>query len=495
MMKWKQFIKESETEQQYQIFCDMDGVLVDFSKGIADYLNKKIDFILRNRTKIAQENPLLYKKADNMLQELLGKSIEEVMASPSIQISDLWTSGSGAGSSSRTATRAFMYHCIANNYNFWNQLEWLSDGKTLWDFIKNFNPIILTGPMGKRSKEAKVDWVAKNLGSRVPVITTHNKFEYAKYKGKQGVLIDDLRKYLDAWEAAGGIGLWKKNGVSAQSVIDELKNMGFGNVGEQDMKINQAQLKQVIREALEEDKAKCLEEGWFGNRVQAAKNSLLGVANKAAGTKVGSAVLGDDTKRKLASKTPRGAYEYALYKDRGPHDDTRKSASEDPQYAYLYARNVDYGSDAKGVTKQGAYKNSDVAALYEKYIERAGSPKAANKPKPKDPEAEETQQEKYEWKEKERMQNAWELDTTNYHVEIVGVKTGKNNAASGRYRLLGGNEYSLVYTATATRKINTAHLDFKEEGYDLDKLKAVTENWLRKNNEPQEKTAPEEAPE
>lgn len=227
-VKWKQFLQESEAERQYQIFCDMDIVLVDFVSGILNYLNKKIRFILANKAKIQRENPEMYQHADKMLEELQQETVATATVAPDIKLSDLWTSGSGADAPNREATRAFMYHCVANNYNFWSELEWLPEGKELWNFIKDFHPIILSGPMGNRSKLAKADWVKKNLGFDIPLITTHKKYEYANYKGKQGILIDDLRKYLDAWEQNGGIGIWKSPNTSAGEIIEKLKQFGFG---------------------------------------------------------------------------------------------------------------------------------------------------------------------------------------------------------------------------------------------------------------------------
>ena len=36
---WREFLKE---EQTYQIYCDMDGVLVDFVKGVVEQVNKDL---------------------------------------------------------------------------------------------------------------------------------------------------------------------------------------------------------------------------------------------------------------------------------------------------------------------------------------------------------------------------------------------------------------------------------------------------------------------
>ena len=38
--KWRRFIYEQESE--IQIYCDMDGVLVDFEGGVVDYINEDL---------------------------------------------------------------------------------------------------------------------------------------------------------------------------------------------------------------------------------------------------------------------------------------------------------------------------------------------------------------------------------------------------------------------------------------------------------------------
>ena len=38
---WRKYVNEDE-ESEIQIYCDMDGVLVDFEGGIVDYINKDL---------------------------------------------------------------------------------------------------------------------------------------------------------------------------------------------------------------------------------------------------------------------------------------------------------------------------------------------------------------------------------------------------------------------------------------------------------------------
>ena len=39
---WRKFIKEEEDSFPYQVYCDMDGVLVDFIKGTVNYITNKL---------------------------------------------------------------------------------------------------------------------------------------------------------------------------------------------------------------------------------------------------------------------------------------------------------------------------------------------------------------------------------------------------------------------------------------------------------------------
>ena len=39
MKSFKQFLAEEEKKKSYQVYCDMDGVLVDFIGGVMEELN------------------------------------------------------------------------------------------------------------------------------------------------------------------------------------------------------------------------------------------------------------------------------------------------------------------------------------------------------------------------------------------------------------------------------------------------------------------------
>jgi FMN phosphatase YigB (HAD superfamily) len=105
---------------------------------------------------------------------------------------------------------------------FWGEMPWMQDGKELWEYIKKFNPTVLSTPANSKfSKEGKKIWLARELGKNVPFIFSKDKFEHAN---PESILIDDYEKKYKNWIAHGGIGILHK---SASQTIAELKKLGL----------------------------------------------------------------------------------------------------------------------------------------------------------------------------------------------------------------------------------------------------------------------------
>jgi predicted kinase len=160
----------AENEQQYKVYCDMDGVIVDFERGYNDLTGK--------------EAPGVHSTYDK---------------------TDFWSSITKAGA------------------KFWADLNWMPDGKELWNYIKQYNPKLLTAPSREKSSEiGKKEWVKKHLPS-TPVI-----FKQAKYKKDlaepNAILIDDRKDNIQQWIDAGGIGI---RHTSTSSTIEQLKKLGL----------------------------------------------------------------------------------------------------------------------------------------------------------------------------------------------------------------------------------------------------------------------------
>ena len=114
-------IDDDSSTSKWKVFCDLDGVLVDFDRGV---------------------------------QQVCGLSTQEG-ATDSIPSHILWPAIGKANKES--------------NGNFFRQLEWTADGKELWEAIRPLRPNILTGcPNFRNVAEQKFDWCQRELvGTKV----------------------------------------------------------------------------------------------------------------------------------------------------------------------------------------------------------------------------------------------------------------------------------------------------------------------------------------
>jgi len=174
----------------YKIYCDMDGVLCNFEKGVVEAINREL----------SSNNPKNPELAAAVIKDL-GRNY--------INVEEIQKFSPGK---SDTAT-TYMYHLVHDDVDFWANLEWQPGGKQLWAYIRQYNPDILTSPMDKKghneSLEGKLIWVEKNLGlSPDKVNFAHDKWKYAQSEdGKPSVLIDDFETKVKPFTEAGGIGI------------------------------------------------------------------------------------------------------------------------------------------------------------------------------------------------------------------------------------------------------------------------------------------------
>lgn len=108
-------------------------------------------------------------------------------------------------------------------YDFWVNLEWTEDGKKLWNYIKKYNPEILSSPSKQEdSRVGKHDWVKKHLPDVHLILrSSSNKKEFAT---PTSILIDDREPNIEQWKEAGGIGILH---TSADETIKELKKLSL----------------------------------------------------------------------------------------------------------------------------------------------------------------------------------------------------------------------------------------------------------------------------
>lgn len=163
---------EEEGITSYQIYCDMDGVIADF---------------------------------EARFDHFFGMSPKEYEA--------------------QYGRRAF-WNQIDNNIGvkFWVGIPWMPDGHQLWDYIKKFNPILLSSPStSESSRIGKRLWVKKYMPNTKLILAYPD--QKANYAGEGKILIDDREEpNIRMWRDKGGIGIYH---TSTSDTISQLKELGL----------------------------------------------------------------------------------------------------------------------------------------------------------------------------------------------------------------------------------------------------------------------------
>lgn len=168
--------------QQYKLYCDMDGVLVDFLGG-ADEVASKNHY-------------------DERWLDIAKRSQIEA-----------WDILSRKGP------------------DFWADLDWEIYGKKLWNSIKEYDPVILSAyPYSIEDPTIKTDavigkreWINRNIGSyfaSTAVICSMD--EKSLFADENSILIDDFIWLINEWEKAGGIGVLHKSFPETMNELQEL---------------------------------------------------------------------------------------------------------------------------------------------------------------------------------------------------------------------------------------------------------------------------------
>lgn len=185
-----QFVNEDLTSKKI-IFCDLDGVLVDFNKGFSE---------ITENTEHLTPKEYEKKHGKNSIWPLLNKLGE----------------------------------------SFWANLHWTHDGRELWDYIKRYKPIILSAPSKSPAcYVGKTTWVKNNLHINQEAVTdpseftkktrfilANHKHEYVEpakriFNGEP-ILIDDYNKKLERWTKAGGTGVLHNDSTDSIRVLEEI---------------------------------------------------------------------------------------------------------------------------------------------------------------------------------------------------------------------------------------------------------------------------------
>ena len=182
-------IPEQKELPKYQIYCDMDGVLTNFESRFHQKLN--------------QVGPDYYPIRD-IKKVQKPKHFEEIFG-----MDEFWN---------------FIDNIVG--VSFWVGMDWMPRGQELWDFIKPYNPQLLTSPSrNNTSRLGKNLWVRNNLSPK-PRVNFAYSADKQRYASENTILIDDKKSNIKEWISQGGIAFRVKKG-DITPAINGLKKLGY----------------------------------------------------------------------------------------------------------------------------------------------------------------------------------------------------------------------------------------------------------------------------
>jgi len=169
-------LREIKEKPSYQIYCDMDGVLCDFKGRFEHFTGLE-----------PEEYKDKYSK--NMFWDLIDKKV---------------------------------------GLKYWSDMSWTPMGKLLWNYIKPYNPELLTSPsFDDNSRLGKLLWVKKNLKGS-PKVNFKRAKEKHHFANENSILIDDRLDTIGRWKNAGGIGIHHpENTLDISIILEQLKDLGY----------------------------------------------------------------------------------------------------------------------------------------------------------------------------------------------------------------------------------------------------------------------------
>lgn len=216
---YKLAINDGKITKQSIIYCDMDGVLVDFARraisDVAEILDSGLDHEIIINNSAAKK---AYLELVNQYEKDWRPSNLEDLENPFV--------------------RRLTFKVISQNPGAWFEgLSPLEDGKNkLWSFINSLGynvKILSAGVSGRKGKptaeEGKYNWAMNNLYPEPKqVIVADKSSDKQKWAvnndGSSNILIDDKESNIEQWRSAGGIGILHVPGNS-DLTIQKLRNL------------------------------------------------------------------------------------------------------------------------------------------------------------------------------------------------------------------------------------------------------------------------------
>ena len=216
---WRSFLNE-EIKDKYQIFLDMDGVLVDMTEGVVDTVNTSLQKV-RNGASTDHTDPdsvhpgskSKSQSLKRLAKEMEKEGREEITAEEFDYLTDLKDTGAERRMVDKLIERYFLA-AASKNQDWWANLPALGHAQALVDLANQAShdgkTMILSAPVDADSIAGKQIWIENNLIGIDPgkVNVVHDKGAFLKSlnlpKNIIPVLIDDRIKYHKQFRDAGG---------------------------------------------------------------------------------------------------------------------------------------------------------------------------------------------------------------------------------------------------------------------------------------------------